>query len=68
MMDQVDDSDPRVQSDGRISMPTKRVMVKPERLKNKCLTRPRDCAVDSWNTEEEDAVLCTRLVSCLGTG
>ncbi|VAI81640.1 unnamed protein product [Triticum turgidum subsp. durum] len=64
LMDEVNDSDPksvRIKSDGRISMasmPAKRVMViKPERLKKKGLMWPRDCALDSWTTEE-DAVLC----------
>ncbi|KAM3298267.1 hypothetical protein ACQJBY_039958 [Aegilops geniculata] len=64
LMDEVNDSDPksvRIKSDGRISMPSmpaKRVMViKPERLKKKGLMWPRDCALDSWTTEE-DAVLC----------
>ncbi|VAI93867.1 unnamed protein product [Triticum turgidum subsp. durum] len=64
LMDEVNDSDPksvRIKSDGRISMPSmpaKRVMViKPERLKKKGLLWPRDCALDSWTTEE-DAVLC----------
>uniref|UniRef100_J3LG01 DNA helicase n=1 Tax=Oryza brachyantha TaxID=4533 RepID=J3LG01_ORYBR len=62
--DELNDFDPksaaRIKSDGRISipfMPVKRVMViKPERLKKKSLWS-RDCASDSWTTEE-DAVLC----------
>ncbi|KQK08524.1 protein PHOTOPERIOD-INDEPENDENT EARLY FLOWERING 1 isoform X1 [Brachypodium distachyon] len=64
LKDKVNDSDPKlmsIKSDGRIStpcMPVKRVMViKPERLKRKGLIWPRDCASDSWTTEE-DAVLC----------
>ncbi|KAF0933873.1 hypothetical protein E2562_019320 [Oryza meyeriana var. granulata] len=64
LKDELNDSDPksgaRIRSDGRISipcMPAKRVMViKPERLKKKSLWS-RDCASDSWTTEE-DAVLC----------
>ncbi|EEC73812.1 hypothetical protein OsI_08529 [Oryza sativa Indica Group] len=64
LKDELNDSDPksgaRIKSDGRISvpcMPVKRVMViKPERLKKKSLWS-RDCASDSWTTEE-DAVLC----------
>ncbi|KAL5213101.1 hypothetical protein ABZP36_023948 [Zizania latifolia] len=64
LKDGINDSDPksvtRIKNDGRISipcMPVKRVMViKPERLKKKSLWS-RDCAPDSWTTEE-DAVLC----------
>ncbi|AQK73658.1 Protein PHOTOPERIOD-INDEPENDENT EARLY FLOWERING 1 [Zea mays] len=60
----LNDSDPksvaRTKSDGRLSipcMPVKRVIViKPERLKKKGIWS-RDCASDSW-TSEEDAVLC----------
>ncbi|KAL6633748.1 hypothetical protein ACP70R_026419 [Stipagrostis hirtigluma subsp. patula] len=55
-----DTSAARTKSDGRISIPcipVKRVIViKPERLKKKGIWS-RDCAPDSWSSEE-DAVLC----------
>lgn len=64
LREEFNDSDPksaaRTKSDGRISIPcmsVKRVIViKPERLKKKGIWS-RDCASDSW-TSEEDAVLC----------
>ncbi|XP_066322316.1 protein PHOTOPERIOD-INDEPENDENT EARLY FLOWERING 1-like isoform X2 [Miscanthus floridulus] len=64
LKEDLNDLDPksmaRTKSDGRISipcMPVKRVIViKPERLKRKGIWS-RDCASDSW-TSEEDAVLC----------
>ncbi|XP_062219951.1 protein PHOTOPERIOD-INDEPENDENT EARLY FLOWERING 1-like isoform X2 [Phragmites australis] len=64
LKEELNDSDPksatRIKSDGRISvpcMPVKRIiLIKPERLKKKGLWS-RDCAPDSW-TSEEDAVLC----------
>ncbi|CAN6246522.1 unnamed protein product [Urochloa humidicola] len=60
LREEFNDSAARTKSDGRISipcMPVKRVIViKPERLKKKGIWS-RDCASDSW-TSEEDAVLC----------
>lgn len=64
LKEELNDSDPksaaRAKSDGRIAipcMPVKRViLIKPERLKKKGIWS-RDCASESW-TSEEDAVLC----------